>query len=204
MKKILACFAAVFVSAALSAGELTFQSVCKQLSARPNMTGNFTQVKTIKKAGRELKSSGTFIFSLDGIMWKTLKPFPSTLAVGKTSVIQTMQDGRQTVIDASSNQIFTSIASTLSAVFSGNADALSANFTVQFSGDSERWRAILSPKDRAIAAVLQSITLSGANGADMNAIVMTEASGDTITYRFSDQKYPLELSDAEKSYFIAK
>ena len=204
MKKIL-CLAAVILSTAvIFAQELTFQSVCKQLSLRPNMTGNFTQVKTIKKAGRELHSSGTFLFSLDGIMWKTLKPFPSTLAVGRTSVIQTMQDGRQTVIDASSNRIFTSISSTLSAVFSGNADALAANFTVRFSADAERWSAILLPKDRTIASVLQSITLSGASGTDMNQIVMTEAGGDTITYRFTDQKYPSELTDAEKSYFTAK
>ncbi|MDE5898266.1 MAG: hypothetical protein K2H09_03250, partial [Treponemataceae bacterium] len=87
--------------AALAAQDAAFDSVCENLAKHPNMTGNFTQVKTISAANRSLKSSGTFIFSLEGIMWKTERPFPSVLAVGLTSVIQTLPDGRQTVMDAS-------------------------------------------------------------------------------------------------------
>src|SRR5574344_3031793 len=109
---------------------LSFDKVCAQLAQHPNTTGNFTQVKTIRKRNRSLKSSGTFIFSLDGIMWKTLKPFASTLVVGKTSVIQTTPDGKKTVIDASNNQIFTSISSTLSSIFSGDTGTLQKNFKV--------------------------------------------------------------------------
>ena len=198
---------AVFMAVYAAAQSVTFDLVCENLAKHPHMTGNFTQVKTIKAVNRSLKSNGTFIFSLEGIMWKTEKPFPSSLAVGMTTVIQTKADGTQTVIDASSNQIFTSISTTLSSMFSGNAEGLSENFNVSFSSSGNLWAAVLTPKDSVVAAVLTSLSVSGtatASFAELDSIVMTEASGDTITYLFTDQKYPKELTADEKACFTAK
>ena len=185
----------------------TFDSVCKNLAKHPNMTGNFSQVKTISAVNRSMKSSGTFIFSLDGIMWKTEKPFPSTMVVGMTSVKQTLANGKETVIDASSNQIFTSISTTLSAMFSGNAEVLQNNFDVNFSSSGSDWKAVLSPKDSMVKKILTSLTIGGTateNSSYLNSIVMAEATGDTITYSFTNQKYPKELTTDEKSYFSSK
>ena len=206
MKKIiLAVISAFFLT--VSANAETFDSVCKNLSGRPNRTGNFSQVKTISAVGRSMKSSGTFIFSLDGIMWKTEKPFPSTMVVGMTSVKQTLANGKETVIDASSNQIFTSISTTLNAMFSGNSEVLQNNFDVDFSFSGSDWKAVLLPKDNMVKKILQSLSISGkaASGyADLNTIVMSEANGDSITYNFTNQKYPKELTADEKAYFSSK
>jgi len=197
----------VAVSTVFAAGSVTFDSVCAQLSQHPNTTGNFTQVKKISAANRSLTSSGTFIFSLEGIMWKTLKPFPSTLIVGMTSVIQITPDGKKSVIDASNNQIFTSISTTLSAVFSGDTKKLYSAFDVAFSEAGGKWTAVLTPKDKTITAVMKSLTLSGQSTsavAEFDSIVMTESGGDSITYTFADQQYPKELSNEEKANFTAK
>ena len=209
MKKIIINFICVLAFAAmpLFAADATFDTVCADLARHPNTTGNFTQVRTISKVNRSLTSSGTFIFSLDGIMWKTLKPFPSSLVVGLTSVIQTTPDGKKTVIDASNHQIFTRISTTLSSIFSGNAKKLYENFSVAFSSDGNKWNAVLTPKDKTVAAVMKSLALGGtgaSGGAEFDTIVMTEAGGDTITYMFSNQKYPKELSADEKAVFAAK
>lgn len=206
MKKIiLAVISAFFLIMSINAE--TFESVCRNLSEHPNMIGNFSQVKTISAVNRSMKSSGTFIFSLDGIMWKTQKPFPSTMVVGMTSVKQTLANGKETVIDASSNQIFTSISTTLSAMFSGNSEVLQNNFDVDFTSAGSDWKAVLSPKDSMVKKILVSLSIGGKateNSADLNSIVMTEAAGDTITYNFTDQKYPKELTDDEKAYFSSK
>ena len=208
MKKIISILAgALFSVTAAFSQSISFDAVCKNLSSHPNMTGNFQQVKTIKAVNRSLKSSGTFIFSLEGIMWKTEKPFPSSLAVGKTSVIQTKADGSKTVIDASQNQIFASISGTLVSLFSGDLEGLKKSFDVNYSCDGSTWKAELLPFDSAVKSVLSSLVVSGncsASFSDLNQIVMTEATGDTITYTFTDQKYPKELTDAEKAYFTAK
>lgn len=204
-RSILAVISALFFISVVNAE--SFDSVCKKLALHPNMTGNFTQVKTISAVNRSMKSSGTFIFSLDGIMWKTEKPFPSTMIVGMTSVKQTLANGKETVIDASSNQIFTSISSTLSAMFSGNAAVLNENFNVTFTSSGSEWNAVLEPKDEVVKKILTSLLISGktlSNSADLNTIVMKEAVGDTITYNFTEQKYPKELTADEKAYFTSK
>ena len=106
-----------------------------------------------------------------------------------------------------SNQIFTSISTTLSSMFSGNAEGLSENFNVSFSSSGNLWTAVLTPKDSVVAAVLTSLSVSGTSTvsfAELDSIVMTEASGDTITYSFTDQKYPKELTADEKACFTAK
>jgi hypothetical protein len=197
----------ILISSSAFAADMTFDSVCAQLAQHPNTTGSFTQIKKISAVNRSLKSSGTFIFSLEGIMWKTEKPFPSSLVVGMTSVIQTTPDGKKTVIDASNNQIFTSISTTLSSIFSGNTEKLYSSFNVVFSSDGNRWTAVLTPKDKTVSAVMKTLELGGLSttgGAEFDTIVMTESSGDTITYAFTEQKYPKELSDNEKANFTAK
>lgn len=206
MKKIIAVLISALLFGAAACAE-TFESVCSNLAKHPNMTGNFTQVKTIAAVNRQMKSSGTFIFSLDGIMWKTEKPFPSTMVVGMTSVIQTLANGKQNVIDASSNQVFTSISTTLSAMFSGDAETLKSNFNVDFSANGGTWKAVLSPKDESVLKILKSISISGtcsASAADLDCIIMLEANGDSIRYDFTDKKYPKELTADEKAYFVAK
>ena len=71
---------------------------------------------------------------------------------------------------------------------------------------SSEWTLELEPKDSTIAAVMKSLVLSGiiseANGAEMKSLLMTEASDNTITYEFTNQKYPKELSADEKQNFI--
>lgn len=195
---------------ALFAGDLSLEKVCSQLAAHPNTTGDFVQIKTINsaKGKRNLKSSGTFIFSLDGIMWKTEKPFPSTLAVGRTSVIQTGADGKQTVIDASDNQVFGSIANTLVAVFSSDVSEINKVFNTKFTDNGEgNWQVDLQPKDSTIAAVLNTLTLTGKSTGDstsLDSMILTENADSTITYNFTNQKYPKELSANEKANFTAK
>ena len=153
MKKIVAFIFSVIFASSLFAE--TFDSVCENLSKHPIMTGRFSQVKTISSVNRQMKSNGTFIFSLDGIMWKTEKPFASSMVVGMTSVVQTLANGKQTVIDASSNQIFTSISTTLSAMFGGNAETLRANFDVDFDVKDNLWNAELNPKNNDVAKILK-------------------------------------------------
>lgn len=209
-KKI--ALAAVMIFGASSLFAVSLEQVCAGLAAHPNTTGTFTQAKTMQtaKGSKTLKSSGTFIISQEGIMWKTEKPFPSCMAITETKIIQTAADGSQSVIDGSDNQTFASIASTLAAVFSSDLSQLQKNFSVDFAdGGDGNWTLVLNPKDSTIASVLTQLDLSGtASGAGNDAVLlsikMTESSGNTITYTFANQNYPQELTADEKANFKVK
>lgn len=199
--------AAVLFTLTASGFSASMETVCQGLAAHPHTTGDFTQIKKIKNSSRSLKSSGNFIFSLEGIMWNTVKPFPSRLAVGDTQIIQTAGDGTQTVIDAEGNEMFASIGNTLKAVFTNDLVLIQKNFETKFTEEADdKWILELEPKDTTIKSVMKLLTLNGSSGSSvtLDSITMTEASENTITYTFKNQNYPKELSDAEKAFFVAK
>ena len=207
MKKITLALA-VSLLFAFSVSAASLESVCEGLAKHPHTKGNFTQTKTLNANNRSIKSSGNFIFGLDGIMWNTTKPFPSTLAVSKTQITQTAADGSKSVIKAEDNEIFGSVANTLTAVFSNDLSLLKSNFNVSFKDiGNGKWSINLVPKDSTITAVMKSLTLEGtekASDTSLDTIIMTEASENTITYNFTDQTYPKELTADEKAFFVAE
>ena len=219
MKKLLS--AALISLITISGFALSLQDVCTGLSKNANTRGDFVQTKTINANGRQLKSSGNFIISKDGIMWKTLKPFPSTLVITENTMIQTAANGKQTVMDGSDNQIFKNISQTLQSVFAGNSEELEALFTVKFTDNKDgSWKTLLTPKDSTIASVMQSLELAGRDGAGLagaagdasaagsqivlDSLSLQEASSNSIRYEFSSQKYPKELTADEKAVFVVK
>lgn len=199
----------LFCLAGLQAqSSLSLESVCASLAVRPNSTGDFIQIKTINANGRQLKSSGKFIISTIGIMWKTEKPFPSSLILTKDSMIQIAANGNKSVMDGKDNQIFANISDTLTSVFSGNSNQLKKSFECNFSGEEKGgWTLELKPKDSTIASVMERLVLSGSleNGAAvLGKLEMEETSGNKIIYEFTNQKYPEELSADEKQNFITE
>lgn len=217
------CFGfSAFCAETSFSSEINLDSVCRSLSSNPIMKGDFVQEKTISALNRTLKSYGIFIFSDEGIVWKTEKPFPSIMAVSLDKVVQTRADGTKTFMDASQNQIFSSISKSLSAMFSGNKNALIENFNVDFKNQNEtnEWTIFLTPKDESVSEILKSIQVSGKmnesrakteseNPAEnqktqIDEILMTESSQDTIKYIFSNQTYPEGLTQDEKNYFAFK
>ena len=209
MKKIIILFFILFFTSILFSQSL--ESICSSLAEHPNTTGDFVQTKTILTNGRKLKSNGKFILSTLGILWQTEKPFPSSLILTEDSMIQIAANGNKSVMDGKDNQIFANISDTLRSVFNGDAEKLQKNFKCDFSYDGkEDWKVELTPKDSTIAAVMSTLILSGkytgrgsqAAEASLNSLELIEASGNTIIYEFTNQKYPKELSEDEKQIFV--
>jgi hypothetical protein len=187
----------------------TLEGVCVSLAAHPNTTGDFTQTKTIQTNGRKLKSTGKYIICPEGIVWKTERPVPSSLILTKDKMIQVAANGKKSVMDGKDNQIFSNISEILSSVFSGNAASIRKNFNCDFQMKNDgEWSVSLEPKDSTIASVMNTLVLSGtctnSNDAEMKSLVISETSGNTISYEFTNQKYPEELSADEKQNFIVE
>lgn len=207
-KTLLAIFTGFLISGSLYA--ISIDEVCNQLAAHLVTKGDFVQLKTITtaKGSRELKSNGTFIFGVDGIMWNTVKPFPSKMVVTKTRIIQTDAKGNENIIEGKDNPTFASVASTISAVFSNDLSLLKQNFDVSFKDSGNgTWEMKLIPKDSTITSVMQSLVVGGnysAGSSSLDSIIMYETSDNKITYNFTNQTYPKELTTDEKALFGAR
>jgi outer membrane lipoprotein-sorting protein len=177
------------------------ESVCAGLSVSKIMRGDFIQRKDIKSLSRSFSGNGTFTISRDdGIIWNTVKPFPSLMVVGAARIVQSTPNGKTSVIDASQNPVFTQFADTIRAVFSGNSQLLFSRFDVYYLADANgEWQIGLVPNDSVIRSVISSMVLSG--GDHLSRFRMSEPSGDTVQYDFSNMTFSGELNDAEKEQF---
>ena len=65
----------------------------------------------------------------------------------------------------------------------------------------------LTPKDKTIAAVMKTITLSGSGNAassSFDSLAVEQQDGSSVTYTFTEQQYKEVLSNEEKAFFAAK
>ena len=179
-----------------------FKTACSRLAEHPMVRGNFEQEKTISGINRTLKSSGNFIIAAGlGLVWDTVKPFPSTLTLGKDYIIQSRSGGQKTVLNAQGNETFLRMADVISAVFSGNSRGLMDNFNVYYSGGADApWELGLIPRDAAIGAFLEKIVMKGST--TIRSIQIYERSGDSIQYVLTNHNYPVELNANEKAFFV--
>ena len=203
--KILVLLAVIFVVYPLfPAEELTFETICKHLAAFKNTTGEFTQIKTtaLKKS---LKSSGTFILTRDGVVWKTLKPVPSKVAIIDAYMITTDAKGKKTAKSMLNSDTFLKVNDIVSSLFAGNSAEINKNFKVNFKAtSSEKWEALLVPKDKTISYAISSMNLKGTFVKGSVAIFMAEiyfADGGSISYIFEHQKHPEKLTQEELDEF---
>jgi len=170
------------------------------LAEHPIVKGSFEQEKILSRLGRSLKSSGNLIIAAEqGMVWDTLKPFPSTLALGKDYLVQSRPGGQKSVLSAQGNETFIRLADVISSVFSGNTRGLLENFEIYYSGSASGWELGLLPRDNAIASFAVRITMKGDSA--IRSILINEQNGDSIFYVLSNHSYPSELALHEKSFF---
>ena len=180
--------------------EESFRATCLRLAEHPFTRGNFEQEKILSRLNRSLKSSGNILIAAQlGMVWDTVRPFPSTLVLGRDFLIQSRPGGQRTVLSAGGNETFLRLADVISAVFSGNAQSLVDNFEVYYSGNTASWELALIPLDKAIGAFIQRIIMKG--GEVIRSIEMTEQNGDSIYYLLSNHSFPAELNADEQALF---
>jgi outer membrane lipoprotein-sorting protein len=177
-----------------------FTTTLARIAERPIVKGNFAQEKYLNRLDRSLVSSGNFIIAAgQGMVWETLRPFPSTMIMGKDFIVQSRPDGQKSVLSAQGNEMFTQMAEVISAIFSGQSQGLLKNFEVYFSGSVSDWNIGLLPRDSVIASFAMKITMSGDSA--IRSIRIFEQNRDVITYTLSNPSYPPELNEREKAFF---
>lgn len=188
-----------------SQNSTSIEEIYNYLNLNKVTSGDFILEKKSEKLKRPLKSFGKFVFSQEGILWKTEKPFPSVMAITTTYIIQTKIDGSKVVTDGSSNEVFKSVAQTISSLFSGNINSLENFFLINdFSYQNNEWKVSLKPKDKNIESTLNNVVIGGVfkeKKASMDFIQIMQNKTDITTYNLLNQIYKQELNDEELAFF---
>ena len=178
--------------------------VVKQRVAKVDvLRGEFTQEKQVAGFKNPLRSQGRFVLAQDhGVVWTTLKPFPSEVVVTRDRILSRQSDGSSRVeLDGRQQPAMRSVNAIMFALMSGDAQALSAQFTVKVEVlPGNAWRMQLTPRSAMLGKVFAQLTLSGDRY--VREVQINEANQDITRIHFAGMsETPAALSAEEGGKF---
>jgi hypothetical protein len=153
--------------------------------ARPAiMCGKFDQTKQLAGMKKPLIAEGRFcVVANKGVLWRTLKPFPSTLRLTRDEIVNYQGDRVAMRLDAKTEPTVRVINDVLFSLLAGDLGQLDALFDGEGTVDAGSWSVSLKPRTAALEKAIGAIKLEGASY--VKSIVMSEAGGDRTTIIFS-------------------
>jgi outer membrane lipoprotein-sorting protein len=167
------------------------------------LRGEFSQDKQVAGFRNPLRSQGRFVLAQDrGVIWTTLKPFPSEVVVTRDRILSRQRDGSSRVeLDGRQQPAMRSVNAIMFALMSGDAQALSAQFVVKVEALPDNgWRMQLTPRSPMLAKVFSALSLSGDRY--VREVQITEANQDVTHIHFAAlSETPAQLSADEDRRF---
>ncbi|MEN1995015.1 MULTISPECIES: outer membrane lipoprotein carrier protein LolA [Stenotrophomonas] len=166
------------------------------------LRGEFTQEKQVAGFKNPLRSQGRFVLAQDhGVVWTTLKPFPSEVVVTRDRILSRQSDGSSRVeLDGRQQPAMRSVNAIMFALMSGDAQALSAQFTVKVEVlPGNAWKMQLTPRSAMLGKVFAQLTLSGDRY--VREVQINEANQDVTRIHFagmSDTPAALSADEGRK------
>lgn len=162
------------------------------------MCGRFDQTKTLAGMKKPLASNGRFcVVAGKGVLWRTLKPFPSTMRLTRDEIVNYQGDRVAMRLDAKTEPTVRMINNVLFSLLSGDLAQLESLFEVDGTVDASSWNVALKARQAALDKAIGTIKLEG--GAYVKNIVMSENSGDRTNIVFSDIKTGESALTAEEA-----
>jgi outer membrane lipoprotein-sorting protein len=167
------------------------------------LRGEFTQEKRIEGFRNPLRSQGRFLLARDrGVVWTTLKPFPSEVVLTRERILSRQRDGSTRVeLDARQQPALRAVNEMMFALMSGDVKALAGRFDVQphlLPGNG--WKLVLKPRPGAVAQAFSAITLEGDRY--VRRVGIDERNGDRTQLQFSGMtETPVRLTPDEVHRF---
>ncbi len=202
LPRVLLCALLLTVAPLVHAADAAVDAIT-QAVARPDvLRGQFTQEKQVSGFRNPLRSQGQFVVARQhGVIWTTLKPFPSEVVVTADRILSRQRDGSTRVeLDARQQPAMRSVNAIMFALMSGDVQALSSQFNVQASREGQGWRLKLTPKSAMLAKAFESLTLQGDRY--VRQVEIVEANKDRTQIQFSAlSEAPASLSADEARRF---
>ncbi|MBX9902053.1 MAG: outer membrane lipoprotein carrier protein LolA [Burkholderiaceae bacterium] len=164
------------------------------------LRGQFEQQKTVAGFKKPLVSNGEFLLSKSrGIIWRTNKPFSSTLIIGNHKLTGRQSDGSETFqFDTEREPALRLINELMLALVAGDLATLQRHFKVEgeLIGRNE-WTLRLTSTDANLASIFKIVAIEGDRY--VRSVRMAEVSGDNTLIRFEKLSEAPSLSaDEEK------
>jgi len=195
---LLALLISPFVSA------VTLDELQQRFTEQPVVRAHFEQTRTIKDLPQPLRSNGEMLIARDsGLLWDQKAPFPMTLLLDDSRMVQTINGQPPQTITADTNPQMFQFNHLLRALFQADRKVLEENFRIDFKDlGNGRWSLVLTPTTTPLDKIFASMDLGGATY--LESIVLNDKQGDQTDIALSrHQLTPASLTDAERQRFAA-
>ena len=200
MKKFVLLAGLALLPLTAAAGDL-IADITRKLAQPAVLRGAFEQSKEIAGFSKPLRSSGAFLVSREkGVLWDTRQPFASKLRLTRGEIVATQNGAVSFQLSAAKEPTVRTINELMFALLGGNLKALDGYFRIDGKQSGRAWHLTLTPRQSALARVMQKVELSGDQY--VRSIRMDEANGDVTRIVFSGQNpLPAKLSREEEARF---
>ncbi|MBD8637399.1 outer membrane lipoprotein carrier protein LolA [Stenotrophomonas sp. CFBP 13725] len=196
--RMLAVVSLCLLASATSAADAVIESITRDVARPAVLRGSFSQQKQVAGFRNPLQSQGRFVVAHQrGVIWSTLKPFPSEMVITADRILSRQADGSTRVeLDAREQPAMRSVNATLFALMSGDVQALSSQFNVDARREGAGWTLQLTPKSAMLAKAFTSLRLRGDRY--VRDVEIVEAGNDRTLITFSAlTEMPATLSAEE-------
>lgn len=179
---------------------ITLADVQQQLTAADARSARFEQERQISGLTQALRSSGELLqVKGQGLWWQQQKPFPLTLTLTPTRMVQQLPGQPAQTLDSPQLLEFSNL---MLALFDPSEAALDNYFRHRLSSEGEEWTLTLEPIRSPLDKVFASLVLKGRH--ELASLAIHDKQGDVTLIRFVDwQLKILPLSAEEQSRFDA-
>ncbi len=150
------------------------------------LRGEFSQEKQVQGFKNPLRSQGRFLLAREkGVVWSTLKPFPSEVVLTRDRILSRQRDGSTRIeMDARQQPALRSVNAMMFALMSGDVKALSSRFDAKAQALPDNgWKLVLTPRPGPLTQAFASITLEGDRY--VRRVTIVEGTGDVTRLQFS-------------------
>lgn len=179
---------------------ITLADVQQQLTAADARSARFEQERQISGLTQALRSSGELLLVKgQGLWWQQQKPFPLTLTLTPTRMVQQLPGQPAQTLDSPQLLEFSNL---MLALFDPSEAALDNYFRHTLASEGEEWTLTLEPIRSPLDKVFASLVLKGRH--ELASLAIHDKQGDVTLIRFVDwQLKTLPLSTEEQSRFDA-
>ncbi|MDR7152460.1 hypothetical protein J2W49_004436 [Hydrogenophaga palleronii] len=173
---LLPLFGLLLAGPAVAAG-FDVAQLMDSLARHPGGLAKFTETRHLALLDKPVVSTGEMRFTPpDRLEKRTLTPKPEYMLLDRDRITLERDQRRMTIRLGSRPEVLAFVDS-VRGLLAGNRVSMERNYLMQLQGEAARWVLTLYPKDAEIAALIQRITVSGANN-QIRTIEYLQADGD--------------------------
>lgn len=153
------------------------------------LRGSFSQERRLKDFKAPLRSTGNFVIAPShGLIWSVKTPFPIITVITPKGLVQEVEGNQTMNLPAQKIPFLLHLYDMLSGTLAGDWSSLAKEFTINKTGDEQKWKVQLLPLKTTDETSMPFSSITATGSKFIEKIELNRADGDSDYIIFHNQK----------------